>query len=94
METVIATTKSGAVYSFTGGQVHIKPATPGITQFFSVWDFKVGTIKGGSHKQAPWFKDSPEWEISDYPQVGYRMYVNGRDEWRISSAVVSVDIQP
>lgn len=84
-----ALTESGTLYDLDlrSGWVHIKPSGDGHVTMFRIWDFK--NIPNDLLKL--------DWEIvralpvSEVPVVGQRMYVAGKDDWRLSTPVVSIE---
>ena len=78
------TTESGAVYDITDGFC-VKTGHDGeVHSPFKVWVLK------------PFPEDTPDWDAlqalpTGEPVIGQRMYIAGKDEWCISTKVVSVD---
>lgn len=89
-----ATTKAGTVYEFNGhlvkitsdgGEYSIKPwsmmSAPQADDLMVPWAYE-GWASG--EYNGPWL-------LVQRPVVGERFYVSGRDEWRISTPIVSVE---
>jgi hypothetical protein len=100
MTKMIATTQTGTTYTFDteGGGVLIEnsesPSTAwqNGTEIRKTWASKIA--KESDTLMAPWAYTSGEnspWEDSDQPKVGYRWYVADRDQWRISTPIVSIE---
>lgn len=93
-----ATTKAGTVYEFNGhlvkiasrdGEYSIKPWTtwsaPSAEGLMAPWAYEGWTGYGGAEGYSgPWYP-------AERPVVGERFYVSGKDEWRISTPIVSVE---
>jgi hypothetical protein len=79
-----AVTESGAVYEVIGNRVQISGSSLPNT-YFTVYQMHSNAAPQGY----PW-KD-PSWREVDIAVVGERLAVVGRDEWRISSEIASVE---
>lgn len=91
-----ATTRTGTVYTFQHGRVRIE--TQGIgSSYFTAWDMKVSTRNADDREPLglPWMVGyEDDWVDSWKPVVGQHLYVVGKDEWRASTPVVSVEELP
>jgi hypothetical protein len=86
-----ATTESGTTYEMRDGIVKVVPKD-GAGYSIQVWKMQAATKVGDKYHALglPW-SDPTSWEDSTRPVMGRRMYVQGKDEWRISTPIVSVE---
>lgn len=54
-----------------------------------MWSFMASTV---DEPQLPWNKRT-DWVKTDVPIVGRRMYFTNKDEWQISTNVVSFEVK-
>lgn len=85
-----ATTETGTTYTRTRGFVVVDSKRHGKTTI-RLWSIMVALVdEDAVTLGTPW--DNPEqWAVADEPVIGRRLYVSGRDEWRISTPIVSVE---
>ena len=80
---ITAITESGADYVLTDGFVYHRGYNMG-----KVWGMKSAHADVGV---LPWDNGGDEaWEDVTFPVVGERLYVGTRDEWRISTPIVTI----
>ena len=89
-----ATTESGTTYTFDGWSVLIESNRHG-TYRIRPWVMRVSTepADGPNKIGMPW-TDPDHWEDSPVPVVGQHLYVAGKDEWRISTLIETVELLP
>jgi hypothetical protein len=82
-----ATTKSGTVYQYENGFVRIIPKD-GPEYTIKPWVMRASNwlVK----IELPWIAPNA-WDDVHRPIVGSHLYVASRDEWRISTTIVSVE---
>jgi len=88
-----ATSVSGTVYCRNGGFVEVwkQGELVSATKLFA--KTRVTTNPEG-YERTPWTANNDEWEDSDVPRAGYCFYFAGKDEWRITARIASVEVSP
>jgi hypothetical protein len=88
-----AITESGAKYVRYGGYVE-RWRDGSRVGVIRVWTCLTATVPDEELTVAPWGAESEvtQWERLTVPVVGRRMYFAGREEWRLSTAVVEFTI--
>jgi hypothetical protein len=96
MTHLIATTETGTTYELNGSRVQILEALSGPRwqsgSTFTLYSSQVAEETPELKK--PWaYNDGEEnpWEDSWVPVIGKRWYVSGKDEWRVSTPIVSIE---
>lgn len=98
-----AVTQSGTTYTHKDGYIHIQKADANYVQTIKLWSPMLSAPET-DELDYPWkyagyqlgesqrisLKSPNPWHEVERPVIGERLYVNGRDEWRISTAIVSV----
>lgn len=89
-----ATTESGAVYEMDDGFVRITPSAdsklwPTTIRAYAVMISRE-PVKSGAQYPLPW-ADPSKWDDTRGPTVGHLLYVSGKDEWRVSTPIQSVE---
>lgn len=86
-----AVTESGTVYEY-GSRLKITSARTGITVFTPYVQVAVSREElEGIASWADFHARMRELEEVDLPVVGKSLYAEGRDEWRLSTPIVSVE---
>lgn len=94
-----ATTETGTTYEYDGFLVKISSSRDGD---YSIRPWTTWSAPQADDLMVPWGYEgwkgygkgegySGPWYPAERPVVGERFYVSGRDEWRISTPVVSVE---
>ncbi len=97
-----ATTEAGAVYECNDGYVRITPGPGSINWRTTIKLWAMMTAPGQEGLDLPWRYDGGRdaaylkqaagpWRHTDIAVVGEHLFVQGKDEWRISTLVVAVD---
>lgn len=90
MSNWIAKTKSGAVYRYEEGFLRISSEKAGHSSLIRPWVMKAvghevftsnGTLDWGAIAEA---------ENVEKPEIGKRFYVAGKEEWRLSTEILTV----
>jgi hypothetical protein len=91
-----AYTASGAVYEYDDGFVTITPSPDSKLwpTVMRLHDMSISIaeeeLQEGSTYGLPWTHPIL-WVRAEVPKVGHLLYVNGREEWRVSTPIVKVE---
>ena len=83
-----AVTKSGTKYRYQGGRIRIIPVD-GRPHTISPIALRA-SVSNEAELMVPWIRPE-QWMDVTRPVIGRRLYVCGTEEWRISTAIVSVE---
>ena len=86
-----AVTATGTTYTYNGHTIRVESARSG-TSVFMPWttaEFSEDDAIASDLGMWAFLKTQPR--IGDLPTVGKRMYFGGKDEWKISTVVMSVE---
>lgn len=89
MDNWLAITETGAEWRFTHGILHVKSSRGG-EYVFKPWVMK--TIDRDSLPKGTTVREAINSGVDSFtPVIGQAIYAGGRDEWRLSTLVVSLE---
>lgn len=91
-----ARTESGAEYTLVNGVIYIRGSSaPNFGVYpdvFKPWSLQAATVDEDQEDlAAPWISREKQWADVKEPVIGRRLYAAGREQWRISTPIVSVE---
>ena len=57
----------------------------------SIWHLQVADLAEGATIEYPWRDTTGMWRDVEVPEIGKHMYIAGKDEWRITTPIKSIE---